>query len=107
VDLDKHPIFLTMQSVRTQASDGTEIRNYINGGNVASCSGGGRVFAGTVDMATYSQFSSCMQRFSACNNIFCINSGIVSRYTPIRTGGARCYTDERARPGFSGATNIQ
>jgi hypothetical protein len=28
-----------------------------NGRNVASCSGGGTVFAGNVDLATYSQFS--------------------------------------------------
>lgn len=107
VDLDKHPIFLTMQSVRTQASDGTEIRNYVNGANIASCSGSGRVFSGTVDMATYSQFSSCMQTFAACNNIFYIKNSVVTQYTPIGTGGALCYTDQRTRPGFSGATNIQ
>ena len=27
-------------------------------------------------------------------------------YTPVGTGGARCYTDERARPNFRGATNF-
>jgi putative ABC transport system substrate-binding protein len=31
------------------------------------CSGGGTVFAGYVDMATYSRFSNCMQTFAACN----------------------------------------
>lgn len=106
-ELDKHPVFLTMQSVRTRTADGTEIRNYINGRNVASCSGGGTVFAGNVDMATYSRFSSCMQAFAACNNIFYIKDGLVAQYTPIGTGGARCYTDERTRPGFAGPTNIQ
>jgi hypothetical protein len=106
-ELDKQPLFLTMQSVRTRAADGTEIRNYINGRNVASCSGGGTVFAGNVDMATYSQFSSCMHAFAACNNIFYIKNGTVTQYTPIGTGGAHCYTDERVRPGFAGATNIQ
>jgi hypothetical protein len=45
-DLDKHPIFLTMQVVRTRTADGTEIRNYVNGRNTASCSGGGSVFSG-------------------------------------------------------------
>ncbi|MGO9237542.1 MAG: hypothetical protein ACLP4V_26955 [Methylocella sp.] len=29
--LDKQPVFLTMQSVRTMTADGTEIRNYVNG----------------------------------------------------------------------------
>ena len=106
-DLDKHPIFLTMQVVRTRAADGTEIRNYINGRNTASCSGGGTVFAGYVDMATYNKFSTCMQTFSACNNIFYINNGVVTQYSPIGTAGARCYTDENTRPGFIGAANIQ
>lgn len=106
-ELDKHPIFLTMQMVRTRSADGTEIRNYINGRNVASCSGGGTVFAGYVDMATYSRFSSCVQSFAACNNIFYIKGGVVTQYSPIGTGGTRCYTDERTRPGFAGATNIQ
>ena len=40
--LETHPIFMTMPVVRTVASDGTEIRRYVNGGNVSSCSGGGR-----------------------------------------------------------------
>ena len=52
--LEKHPVFLTMPVVRTVTSDGTEIRNYINGRNVARCSGGGNVFASSVDFATYS-----------------------------------------------------
>jgi hypothetical protein len=106
-DLDKHPIFLTMQSVRTRAADGTEIRNYVNGQDVSSCSGGGTIFAGTVDMATYSRFSSCSAGFAACNNIFYIKNGVVTQYTPVGTGGARCFTDERARPDFAGATNIR
>ena len=95
------------QAASTRTADGTDIRNYINGRNVASCSGSGTVFAGNVDMATYSRFSSCMQAFAACNNIFYIKDGLVTQYTPIGTGGARCYTDARTRPGFAGATNIQ
>lgn len=105
--LDKHPVFLTMQVVRTRTADGTEIRNYVNGRNVASCSGGGTVFAGYVDMATYSRFSNCMQTFAACNNIFYIKDGVVTQYSPIGTGGGRCYTNEQSRPGFVGATNIR
>ena len=58
-------------------------------------------------MATYSQFSGCMQTFAACNNIFYIKDCVVTQYTPIGTGGAECSTDARVRPGFTGATNIQ
>lgn len=114
-ELDKHPVFLTMSVVKTQTADGTEIRNYVNGANVSACAGGGGVragpqqgrFAGMVDTATYSAFSNCMQRFAACNNIFYINNGIVTRATAIGTGGARCYTNEQFRPGFTGAINIR
>jgi hypothetical protein len=104
--LDKHPFFLTVPVVRTIASDGTEIRNYVNGQNVAACSGGGSVFASTVNQATYSRFSSCMQSFQACNNIFYIKDGLVQQYIASGTGGMRCMTDETLRPGFRGSTNF-
>jgi hypothetical protein len=107
LDLDKHPIFLTMPAVRTFASDGTEIRNYVNRLSAASCSGGGAMFAGSVEYAAYSRFSACMQRVPTCNNIFYIKDGIVTQYTPVGTGGARCYTDETARPGYAGPANIR
>jgi hypothetical protein len=106
-DLEKHPVFLTMKVVRTTASDGTEIRNYVNGRNVAECSSGGTAFTGQVDFARYTNFISCMQRFAACNNIFYIKNGIVERYSPIGTGGAGCYSDASTRPGFAGAANIR
>src|ERR1700678_4002996 len=80
-DLDKHPIFVTIPAVRTATPDGTEIRNYVNGANTASCSGGGTAFAGQVNMATYNSFSNCMQKFAACNNIFYIKNGLVERYS--------------------------
>jgi hypothetical protein len=105
-ELDKHPFFLTVPVVRTTASDGTEIRNYVNGQNVASCSGGGQIFKSTVDMASYSGFSNCMQRFRACNNIFYIKDGRVQQYIASGTGGAICTTDETLRPGFRGSVNF-
>ena len=77
--LETHPILMTMPVVRTVASDGTEIRRYVNGGKVSSCSGGGAVFKGAID-ATYDSFSSCMQTFAACNNIFYIKDGYVQQY---------------------------
>jgi hypothetical protein len=104
--LDRHPVFLSVPVVRTVTPDGTEIRNYVNSRNIASCSGGGTIFAGNVNYATYNQFTSCMGGVAACNNIFFIKDGIVEQYTPIGTGGARCYTDDRVRPGFNKPTNI-
>jgi hypothetical protein len=81
VALETHPFFLTVPVVKTQASDGTEIWNYVNGANLGSCSGGGSIYSGTVDYATYSKFSSCVQRFAACNNIFFIRDGRVTKYS--------------------------
>jgi uncharacterized circularly permuted ATP-grasp superfamily protein len=87
--LDKHPTFLTMQLVRRQAADGTEIRDYVNnGGDVAVCSGGGRV-------------ASCAESSVVCHNIFYIKNGVVTQYLP--TG--QCYTDETVRPGYAGPAN--
>ena len=106
--LDTHPIFVTMPPVRTRTSEGVEIRNYVSGRAIASCSGGGSTLVhSSINLATYNRFMSCMQTFAACNNIFYIKGGYVQQYTPIGTGGGRCYTDERLRPGFSGTTNVQ
>jgi hypothetical protein len=104
-DLDKHPIFLTMRVVKTRAADGTEIRNYVNGSSASSCStlGSANAYLNTAD---YDSFTNCMQTFEACNNVFYINKGVISRYTPIGTSGAHCYTDDRSRPDFAGATNL-
>jgi hypothetical protein len=106
-DLDKHPIFLTFPVVRTTTPDGTEIRDYVNGRNVAQCSSGGTVFAGQVNMATYNTFTNCMQNFAACHGIFYIKAGVVDHVSAIGTGGLRCYTNESMRPGFSGSANIR
>jgi len=97
--LETHPVFITMPVIRTRASDGTEIWNYVNGRGVASCSAGGTLFGGPVNFASYTGFTTCMQGVAACNNIFLIRNGHVVQYSPVGTGGARCYTDERARPG--------
>jgi hypothetical protein len=105
--LETHPVFITMTVVKTEASDGTEIWNYINGRNLAQCSRGGGIFSGTVDYATYSQFTNCMSGFGACNNIFFHRDGRVLRYTPIGTGGMRCYTTEQMQPWFSGSANVR
>jgi hypothetical protein len=106
-DLDKHPIFVTLPVVRTITPDGTEIRDYVNGRNVASCSSGGTVFASQVNFATYNNFTDCMQNFAACHGIFYIKNGIVQNVSAIGTGGMRCYTNEATRPGFSGSVNIR
>jgi hypothetical protein len=104
--LEKHPLFLTMPVVRTVASDGTEIRNYVNGRNISQCSAGGTLFSSNVDFADYSRFSQCMQGFAACNNIFYVKDRVITQYVPVGTGGGRCYTDERTQPNFRGNTNF-
>lgn len=106
VALETHPVFATMRLVRTRASDGSEVRNYINGTVVSSCSGGGNISAGIVDFASYNSFMSCMHQHPACNNIFHLKEGKIISYTPIGTGGARCFTDARAKPNFRGAANL-
>ncbi len=106
-DLDKHPIFLTFPVVRTTTTDGTEIRDYVNGRNVSQCSSGGTVFAGQVSMAAYNSFTNCMQNFAACHGIFYIQNNIIEHVSAIGTGGMRCYTDASSRPGFSGSANIR
>ena len=89
-------------------ADDTEIRDYINGRNVASCSNGGTVLAGYVDMATYSRFSNCMQSVrrgpttSATSRM-----AVITQHSPIGTGGGRCCTNEQLRPGFIGAADIR
>jgi hypothetical protein len=100
--LDAHPVFMTLPVVKSVAADGTEIRNYVNGGNVSACAGGGLALSPTLTAAN----ASCMQRQAACNNIFYIKNGVVTAYTPIGSGGARCYTDYRDRPGFAGSTDF-
>ena len=106
--LETHPFFLTVPVVKTRASDGTEIWNYVNGANLSTCSGGGTVYAGrTVDFATYNQFTGCMSRFAACNNIFYFRDGRVTQDTPVGTGGMRCYTTEQLQPGFRGPANLR
>lgn len=105
--LESHPIFLTIPVVKTVTSDGTEIWNYVNGADISRCGGGGNIYAGTISYASYSNFSNCMQRFAACNNIFYIRDGLVERYTPVGTGGARCFTNSKLQPDFYGATNIR
>lgn len=106
-DIEKHPIFVTLQVVKTVASDGTEIRDYVNGKNVTQCSGGGSVFNGVVNTATYNSFMSCTRGIAACHAIFTVKNGIVENLSAIGTGGARCYSNEATRPGFSGSVNIR
>ena len=78
--------FLTFPVVRTTTTDGTEIRDYVNGKTVAQCSGGGggTVFSGQVSLATYNNFSTCMQNFAACHAIFYIKNGVVQSLSAIR-----------------------
>jgi hypothetical protein len=105
--LEKHPWFLTRPVVRTRASDGTEIWNYVNGSNIGTCSSSGSLYGRMVDYATYSSFSNCMQTVAACNNIFYIKNGIVERYVPVGTGGMRCMTSQELQPNQTGPMNLR
>ncbi len=105
--LDIHPVWITVPLVRTITPDGVEIRNYINGAQVSTCSRGGVVTGGVVDYATYTSFTQCMAREMACHNIFVIRNGVVERYTPVGRGGAMCYTTSALQPGFNGSVNIR
>ena len=109
VALETHPFFLTVPVVKTVASDGTEIWNYVNGANLGECSGGGNanVWGKQLNYASYNQFASCVQRFAACNNIFYIRDGKVQQYTPVGSGGMRCYTTEQLQPHFRGSANLR
>ena len=93
-DLEKHPILMTLPVVRTTATDGTEIRDYVNGKTISQCSSGGTVFAGYVSMATYSGFTNCMQNFAACqaSSTSRTASSIMSRRSGL---GARVATRMR------------
>ena len=105
--LETHPVFITVPVVKTIASDGTQIWNYVNGRHLGHCTGGGSIWGTTLNYAAYSQFASCVQGFAACNNIFYIRDGKVLRYTPVGTGGVRCYTTAQLQPQFRGPTNIR
>ena len=104
--LELHPFFITVPVVKTKASNGTEIWNYVNGTNSQSCSGGGGVFSGYANTANYNAFTNCMSRVMACNNIFYIKDGLVMRYVPVGTGGMRCKTSEALQPDFRGSINL-
>jgi hypothetical protein len=106
VALETHPFFITVPVVKTQASDGTVIWNYVNGANIGSCSGGGSIYGRTINFSAYNQFASCVQKFAACNNIFYIKNGVIQNYTPIGTGGMRCYTNDTIKPNFRGNANV-
>jgi hypothetical protein len=100
--LEKQPYFLTMQVVKTRASDGTDVWNYVSGRDVSSCTLDGSVFGPRLSWATYTSFASCVSRFQACNNIFYIRDDRVQRVVVMPSGGAQCATDQRFLPSFTG-----
>ena len=104
--LELHPFFITVPVVKTKTSDGTEIWNYVNGRNIGSCSGGGSVFSGTVNSGRYNQFTNCVSRIGACNNIFYIKENVVLQYIAVGSGGMRCMTTKEVQPQFIGSGNF-
>ena len=100
--LEKQPYFLTMPVVKTHASDGTDIWNYVSGQDVSSCSQNGALWGRWVGWGMYSGFTSCVARHETCNNIFYIRNDRVQRVVVMPTAGALCSTDARFLPSFSG-----
>lgn len=96
--LDAHPVFNTMPVEVRRLSDGTEVRNYVNGMAVESCFGNARGSSFSPMTVFVSSSSFCSSQFAACNNQFYIKNGYVTRYIPVGSGGARCFTDARTRP---------
>ena len=89
--LDTHTLFLTLPVYKTISSEGVEIRNYVNSGEVANCFSNGLA---NKKYTNYSTFTTCSNNTVACNNIFFIRDGKVIKYSP--TGS--CYTDDSVRP---------
>lgn len=104
VELEKHPVLRTMRLVKTRASDGTEIWNFVNSAKLARCSS---ITDDYLDDDNYLGFINCVKREAACNNIFYVKNGIVERYTPVGSGGAICYTNQTLQPGYRGPVNIR
>jgi hypothetical protein len=102
--LEKQPLFLTMQVVKTQASDGTDIWNYVTGQAATSCNQDGTLLGRRIGWGTYMSFTDCTSRFQACNNIFYIRDGRVQRVVVMASGGAQCSTDRRFLPTYAGPT---
>jgi hypothetical protein len=103
--LEKQPLFLTMQVVKTRASDGTDIWNYVSGQGATSCTGDGTWFGGRrVGWGAYTTFTDCVSRVQACNNIFYIRDDRVQRVVVMPSGGAQCSTDRRFLPSYVGPT---
>ncbi|HEV2173473.1 MAG TPA: hypothetical protein VGR71_07895 [Nitrospira sp.] len=91
--LDTHSVFITIPMYRTVTASGIEIRDYVNGADIASCftnAGANRVGS----FVNSNAFTTCSTRKIVCNNIFYIKDGKVIEYAP--TG--RCYTDSTLQP---------
>lgn len=112
-ELDLHPVFATMQVMRTTTPDGTEIRNYVNSKDMTSCGASGTVTPGfkpsgysAIPQSTnYQQSLMCSSTKPTCNNLFYIKGGVVTEFTPVGSGGARCFTNEKMQPGYRGPVN--
>jgi hypothetical protein len=91
--LDTHSFFLTVPMYRTVTDSGIEIRNYVNGRDVAQCFGNA---AGqrAGNFVNANAFTTCSSGRIVCNNIFYIKNGKIIEYAP--TG--RCYTNETVQP---------
>lgn len=86
IELERHPIFSTMQIEKRKLSDGSEIWNFRNGGLMEG-RGACMPMGNTVICKDNSREVVCM-------NQFIVKDGVVREYRAI----GDCYTDCRARP---------
>jgi hypothetical protein len=100
--LDQHPVLSGMQVVKTIAGDGTEIRNYVGKNAIASCPVPNADFSTVLSPAAYNTFSQCLRSHPACINVFYIEKGVITAFTPIGTGGSPCPADDRLQPNYHG-----
>ncbi len=93
--LDLHSLFIGMPQVRTRASSGVEIRDYMDKSSIGSCD----AFSVGINhhYMSYGNFTalqSCTSRLLGCDNIFYIRDGKVLEYKPV----GQCRIDDRYHP---------
>jgi hypothetical protein len=96
--LEVHPVFNTMDLEIRNLSDGSQVRNYVNGKQVSQCFGGARANSYGQSVVVVQGNSFCSTSYAACNNQFLVRDGIVQWYRPVGSGGARCFTNDSLNP---------
>lgn len=94
--LDAHPFFNTLPMVRTITPAGIEIRDYVDKRYVAGCLPPGSANTKVFPMNTgmYKAFRACSENMIGCDNVFYVDHGLVTQFTP----SGQCKTSDAIRP---------